>query len=186
MPKRIVIIDDRPNRPYLHLSEDEIKQLYSLPNVHISSGIESVDIEQFDIVAIHRSYVVSANLFNKLDSVGNNNAKYLILFSGGVSQPTVTDKGHKATMGSEVFYSEHLLPFCKELSESDDVQLYKLIYGIEIWKLPILMRLRYLIWLDPNEDSLDIDDEKEEIEDALNISAIDDVNNTIKLLVKGV
>ena len=184
MPKRIAIIDDRPNRPYLHLSEDVIKQLQKLPNVQFFPGIEDVDLEQFDIIAIHRSYVINNNLMNVLDSLLKNNAKYLVLFSGGVSQPTVTEKGHKATVGSEVFYSPHLYPFCQELTEIDEIQLYKLLYGIGSWKLPILMRLRQLYWLDPDEDDPDIDDEKEEIEDALDINTPEELEKNIQLIIK--
>ena len=139
MSHRIIIIDDRPNRPALHLPDQVIGELKSLPNVQFATSINEVDLDQFDIVAIHRSYVVSANLSEELDKLVKSSSKYLILFSGGVSQQTVSDSGHKAIIGSEVFYSSHLLPFCKDLSSDEDIQLYKLLYGIDSWKLPILL-----------------------------------------------
>ena len=186
MPHRIVIIDDRPNRPYLHLPEDTIGKLKNLPNVHFANSKNDVDCDQFDVIAIHRSYVISANLCEELDNLIKNTSKYLILFSGGVSQQTVSNRGHKAILGSEVFYSSHLLPFCEDLSSEKEIQLYKLLYGIDTWKLPILMRLRQLYWLDPDEEDTDIDDEKEEIEEALGIDSIEALEADITQLVKGI
>ena len=184
MPHRIVIIDDRPNRPYLHLPKSLIDKLKNLPNVHFATNINDVDCDQFDVIAIHRSYVVSANLSEELDNLIKDASKYLILFSGGVSQQTVSNRGHKAILGSEVFYSSHLLPFCEDLSSEEDIQLYKLLYGIDTWKLPILMRLRQLYWLDPDEEDSDIDDEKEEIEEALGIDSSIVLETEISRLVK--
>lgn len=184
MAHRIVIIDDRPNRPYLHLPKDTIEKLKNLPNVRFATSINDVNFDQFDVIAIHRSYVVSANLSEELDNLIKNASKYLILFSGGVNQQTVSNSGHKAILGSEVFYSSHLLPFCEDLSSDEDIQLYKLLYGIDTWRLPILMRLRQLYWLDPEENDTDIDDEKEEIEEALGIDSIEALEAEITQLVK--
>lgn len=186
MPHRIVIIDDRPNRPFLHLPEDTIKRIKSLPNVNFATSIKDVDYDQYDVIAIHRSYAIRANLDNELDNQIKNK-KYLILFSGGVSQPTISNKGHKATLGSEVFYSSHLLPFCEDISSSEeDIQLFKLLYGVDTWKLPILLRLRQLYWLDPNEEDIDIDDEKENLEDTLRIYSIEVLESEITKLVKAI
>ena len=186
MPHEIVIIDDRPIRPYLHLSDDIIGKLKNLPNVLFATSINDVDCEQYDVIAIHRSYVVSANLSEELDNFVKNDSKYLILFSGGVSQQTISNRGHKAILGSEVFYSSRLLPFCENLSSEEDIQLYKLLYGIDTWKLPILMRLRQLYWLDPDKDDTDIDDEKEEIEEALRIDSIETLEAELTQLIKAV
>lgn len=180
MPKRILIIDDRPTRPTLHLPAVVIEQLKQLPNVSLVSSIDESDYEAFDILAIHRSYVISAKLSDRIDAFLQNNSKYLILFSGGISQSIVSEKGRKAILGSESFYSSHLLPFCQELSECEDVQLYKLLYGVESWKLPLLLRLRHLCWIDPDNSDIDIEDEKDEIEDVLQMHSIDEVDKAIK------
>ena len=55
---------------------------------------------------------------------------------------------------------------------------------IYTWKLPILMRLRQLYRLDPEEEDTDIDDEKEEIEEALGIDSIETLEAEITQLVK--
>lgn len=183
MPHKIVIIDDRPNRPLLHLSEESFQTLKELPNVQFVTSKEEVDCSQFDVIAIHRSYVVSANLGDEFDNLIKNNSKYVVFFSGGVSQQTITDKGHKAILGSEVFYSPNLLPFCEDLDSDEDVQLYKLLYGIDSWRLPIMLRLRQLYWLDPDEDDTDIDDEKEEIQESLGIDTVDELEKEIKKLI---
>lgn len=186
MSKSIVIIDDRPNRPSLHLPEDAIRQLHSLPNVRFASSIGDLDLKQFDVIAIHRSYVVRAKLFNELDKLIKDYSKYLILFSGGVSQQTISERGHKATIGSEVFYSSNLIPFCQDIQETESIQLYKLLYGINSWELPILMRLRQLYWMDPEEENGDVEDEREDIEDTLGISSYDELNNRIAQLARTV
>ncbi len=186
MPHKIVIIDDRPNRPLLHLSAESFRTLKALPNVQFVTSKEKVDCGQFDVIAIHRSYVVSANLGDEFDNLIKNNSKYVIFFSGGVSQQTITDKGHKAILGSEIFYSPHLLSFCKDLDSDEDVQLYKLLYGIDTWRLPIMLRLRQLYWLDPDKDDTDIDDEKEEIQESLGIDTADELEKEINKLIVAV
>ena len=183
MPHKIVIIDDRPNRPLLHLSAETFQNLKDLPNVQFVTKKEEVDYTQFDVIAIHRSYVVSANLGDELDNLIKNDSKYVVLFSGGVSQQTITDRGHRAILGSEVFYSSHLLPFCRDLASDEDVQLYKLLYGIDTWRLPIMLRLRQLYWLDPDEDNTDIDDEKDEIQETIGIDSARELEIEIKKLI---
>ena len=126
MPKRILIVDDRPKRPSLHLSVEELDNLRSLATMSETLDVE--DLEQYDLIAIHRSYVINKCLGDQLDNLIKTNGIFVILFSGGIGQPTVSSKGHMAIIGSDLFYSKNLIDFCKDLSGADSIQLYKLVF----------------------------------------------------------
>ena len=183
MPKRILIVDDRPKRPSLHLNKEELDDLRSL--VTMSETLEVEGLEQYDLVAIHRSYVINKGLGDQLDNLINNNGIYVVLFSGGIGQPTISNKGHMAVVGSELFYSKNLIDFCKDLSDTDSIQLYKLIYGVNQWQLPLLARLRQLIWMDPSGGDFDYSQERKSIMNSLSLNSIDEISEAINRLVLG-
>ena len=185
MSKSVLIIDDRPMRPYLHLTEDIVYKLQQLPNVNCRTSAEGVNFEEYDVIAIHKSYATSNNLVNTLDKTISNGSKYIVYFSGGISQQAITRGGHQAIIGSDVFYSKHLFPFCEQLINDEDIQLFKLIYGLEQWRLPILMRLRQLNWMNPDgEYDKKITLQKEDIIEALGLDnkQIEELNLTINQL----
>lgn len=183
MPKRILIVDDRPKRPSLHLSIEELDELRSL--VTMSETIEVEDLDQYDLIAIHRSYVINKGLGDQLDNLINNNGLYVVLFSGGIGQPTISSKGDMAVIGSELFYSKNLIDFCKDLSSADSIQLYKLIYGVNQWKLPLLARLRQLIWMDPSGADFDYSQERKSIMNSLLLNSTEEIPEAINHLVLG-
>lgn len=172
MPKRVLIIDDRPKRPFLHLPETTVRTIQQLQNVDLKASAKGVDFGAYDIIAIHKSYATSNNFGNMLDNLILDNAKYIVYFSGGISQQVINQNGHQAILGSEVFYSKNLLPFCEQLLSSEDIQLFKLIYGVDHWKLPILMRLRQIYWMDPKGEDFRLDDERQDIIDALGLDNV--------------
>lgn len=183
MSHKILIIDDRPKRRDIHLSEDIIQELEALPNVHFSQDAYEYDDEQYDVIAIHTSIVKQNSLYKEMDKLVEK-GKYLILFSGGEDQQTIVASGHKAVLSAQVFYSQNLLHFCKSMMEDkQEVQLFELLYG-KSWQLPVLIKLRRLHWMDPLGE-LDYDD-LSDIEKVLGIDSEPDeiINNKISELIK--
>ena len=90
-----------------------------------------------------------------------------------------------AVVGSELFYSKNLIDFCKDLSDTDSIQLYKLIYGVNQWQLPLLARLRQLIWMDPSGGDFDYSQERKSIMNSLSLNSIDEISEAINRLVLG-
>ena len=183
MPKEILIVDDRPKRPSLHLDTEELDELRSL--VTMSETLEVEDLEQYDLIAIHRSYVINKGLGDQLDNLIKKNGLYVILFSGGIGQPTITSNGHLAIIGSDLFYSKNLIDFCKDLSGTDSIQLYKLVYGVKKWQLPLYSRLRQLLWIDPSGSNFDYSQERKSIMNSLQLNSIDEIPKAINRLVLG-
>lgn len=183
MPRRILIVDDRPKRPSLHLNAKELDALRSL--VTMSETLEVEDLEQYDLIAVHRSYVINKGFGDHLDSLIKKNGLYVILFSGGIGQPTISSNGHMAIIGSDLFYSKNLIDFCKDLSGSDSIQLYKLVYGVGKWQLPLYARLRQLQWIDPSGFDFDYSQERKSIMNSLLLNSTDEIPEAINRLVLG-
>ena len=183
MQRRILIVDDRPKRPSLHLCTEELEDLRSL--VTMSETLEVEDLEQFELIAIHRSYVINKGLSDRLDNLIRTKGLYVILFSGGIGQPIISYKGHIAILGSDLFYSKNLIDFCKDLSVADSIQLYKLVYGVNKWQLPSLARLRQLIWMDPTGADFYYLQERRSIMNSLSLNSTDEIPEAINRLVYG-
>ena len=183
MSRKILIIDDREKRPYLHLPVEVVDTIKSLPGVSFQSGVHGVSLDDYDIIAIHGSYMKTQGLFDSLRALGT----YLIIFSGGISETTSSARGRIVTMGSEVFYSNKLLPFCRNVIEGEaEIQPFKLIYGIDGWQLPMFMRLRQLDWLDKENDNFDAEEEKKELMGMLSVESIKEVERKIHELSLGI
>lgn len=183
MSKKILIVDDRPKRPSLHLSEGELDDLRSL--VVMTETSDDEDMGQYDLIAIHRSYVINKGLSDKLDYLIKTKGVYVILFSGGIGQPTISSNGHMAIIGSDLFYSKNLIDFCKDLSVADSIHLYKLVYGVSKWQLPLYARLRSLLWIDPDCADFDYYLERKSIMNALSLKSTDAILEAINRLVLG-
>ncbi len=183
MPKRILIVDDRPKRPSLHLSAGELDTLRSL--VTMSESLDGEDLERYDLLAIHRSYVINKGFGDQLDNLIKKKGLYVILFSGGVGQPTILNNGHMAIIGSDLFYSKNLIAFCEDLMVSDSIQLYKLVYGVDKWQLPLFARLRQLLWIDPEGSDFDYSQERRSIMNSLQLTSTEDITAAINRLVLG-
>jgi len=166
--KKVIIIDDRQDRKRRHLSEESLDELYGLVengmltiSVEISESIDNLhnELMGYDLIAVHRSYLTNNGIFNDVTDFINKHNKYLIVFSGGISQNTMLCKGHQLNINSKDFYTPKLSYFIKYFC-SNDMQspLLELLYG-NSWRLTLLLQYRYLIW---NYDDVDdIDDKKD-------------------------
>lgn len=183
MPHRIIIIDDRVERPAIHLDEGTLAAIRSLENVEISSAFPEDGLDAYDVVAVHRSLAITIGKADMLYDLAGRGDKYVVLFSGGVGQSQVDYGEHLAVLGAETFYSKNLLPFCRDLMSAEEVHLYKLIYGTERWRLPLLLQLRQLSWKDPEGKDFDVQEEIEEIRCALGLAEGTDTEEEISKLI---
>lgn len=178
--KKILIIDDRQERMKLHLSEESLADLKSLENrriLTIVTEIISVDknldtlFHEYDIIAVHRSYLTNTSMSNLFNEYVKRSNKYFFVFSGGISQSILSNKGHLLNINSTDFYTPELPRFIEKYCLGDILEspLLQYLYG-DSWRLTLLLQYRYLLWT--YDDIDDIDDEvddtaAEELQDIL-------------------
>ena len=81
MSKKILIVDDRPFRRQ-NLLNEVWNNISSLDNVEHMTCMPSEEVvESFDIIAIHRSYVMSNEYYDYLTNLVKRHDKYIVLFS---------------------------------------------------------------------------------------------------------
>jgi hypothetical protein len=197
--KKTIIIDDRPERKKLHLSDNSIFQLEKLEKngiLTLSDGIgyesDFSQLDGFDLIAIHRTFLTNLNIFNEFVDYIKKRDKWVIIFSGGNTQNTVLLNGHQLNISSSDFYTEKLAPFFEEFVNESNMTnpLLSFLYG-ESWRLTLLLQYRYLLWeyedleeIDEDGDELDIRKE-EEIRTALwpdgGYRTIEDVSEEIEI-----
>lgn len=174
--RKSIIIDDRSERKKLHLSDDAVSQLEQLVDKELltlsdGEGFESVTsrLDSYDLIAIHRTFLTNANIFNELIDYIKNKGKSVIIFSGGITQNTILLNGRQLNINSSDFYTERLAPFIEAFGNGQDLTnpLLSFLYG-ETWRLTLLLQYRYLLWeygnleeIDEYGDDLDIAKEEE-------------------------
>ena len=185
--RRILIVDDRPERPKTHLSKEVVEKIKSLEGLDFVSELtSSEDLSAYDVIAMHRTYVKIHDLQRSLHDLACKEGKFVILYSGGISQLTVSEQGHMMTIPASEFYSGRLLQFCEDLILSDEpVQLFKLVYGRKGWKLPLCMRIRQILWQDPELESDGNYEEVQELKNILDLQG-ETVDEAIEKIVKGI
>ena len=149
MGKSILIIDNRQLRAQ-RLMSDRWTDLKALKNVHLEESVpEEPYILSFDVIAIHGSLINENHLEALLGRLVKE--KYVIIFSGAVSQMILSSEGRLLKVPAVSFYSQNLIPFCNYLDDPGDqqIQLLALVYGVDHCELPILLQLRQLLWQFP-------------------------------------
>ena len=149
MGKKIIIVDNRQDRARGLLSEewDHLHQLSDYVD-----KVEDVDLTNYDVIAIHGSYIIEKSLENLIRDLLKD--KYIVEFSGGITQVNLIEGGHLLKMPAIKFYSTNLIPFCKYLNDvaNESIDLSMLVYGVDHWRFPQLLSLRDLLWQYPEED----------------------------------
>lgn len=168
--KKVIIVDDRLERMRLHLSTESLTDLKNLVedgflmiSTEISSekdGINSVFID-YDIIAVHRSYLANTSMSNSFNEYVKRTNKYFIVFSGGISQSILSNKGHLLNINSSDFYTPELPRFIKKFCSENGIEspLLQYLYG-DSWRLTLLLQYRHLLWTYGDID--DIDDDMDE------------------------
>lgn len=153
--RKVIIIDDRKERKKLHLSQKSITQLENLEDqglLTISVGddlsIESFDkMNDFDLIAIHRTFLTNTKIINEFIGYIKNNKKWLIVFSGGITQNSILLNGRQLNVNASDFYNEKLIPFILDYG-NESVNANPLLYFLygQSWRLTLLLQYRYLLW----------------------------------------
>lgn len=149
MGKKIIIVDNRQERARGLLSEewDHLHQLSTYVD-----KVEDVDLPSYDVIAIHGSYIIEKNLESIIRDLLKD--KFIVEFSGGITQVNLIEDGHLLKMPAIKFYSTNLIPFCSYLTDeaTESIDLSMLVYGVDHWRFPQLLSLRYLLWQYPVKD----------------------------------
>ena len=193
--KKVIIIDDRPERRKLHLDEASIKELEKLR----TSGCLTVSVaingdfsdffKEYDIIAVHRTYLANEGLYNSLLKYATSNKKPLIIFSGGISQNIIREQGNLLIINAGDFYNAELPCFINNFCNNESCQspLLQLLYG-KAWRLTLLLQYRHLLWTYEDIDEIDDEDDDNAAESLQKILwngdcsiSIEDVNKEIEI-----
>lgn len=186
MGKSILVVDNRKLRAQSLMGNLWV-DYRNLHNVTCLDSMPEEDVVfRYDVICIHGSLIKSGQydaLLNKLVK-----ERYVIIFTGDVSQIVFSNEGHLLKVPATAFYSPKLIPFCRHLDEDlIQVQLLTLVYGVEHWRLPLLFQLRQLLWQFPENErdykkKMKIDELKSALEIA-DITTLDEqIANEIRAL----
>lgn len=176
MGKRIIIIDNRQSRAQNWMKErwDTLCNLH--PNLTcVDSITDCDDLSSYDVIAVHGSYVTEHNYGERFHNLEKD--KYVVYFSGGFSIVRLENE-HLLKIPAIQFYSSHLIPFCSyvlNLADDEEVNLSMLVYGVEHWRIPQLIKLRDLVWRFPDENTRPnwVDREETRLMNKLSVTSLD-------------
>ncbi len=196
--KKILIIDDRPKRKERHLSKEALAQLAILEDKEMlttSTGFENLSenldsiFKPFDMIAIHNSYLSNLGIYGEVTEYIKKSEKYLIVFSGGIPQNTILNKGQQLNINSTDFYTDKLPSFIESFCNESIITnpLLKYLYG-DSWKLTLLLQYRYLLWKYADIKKINVDKEYKLAKQLKSIlwdgninKSIEDINKEIEL-----
>lgn len=144
--KKVLIVDDRTKRQETYLGEKVISEIRHLSYVDIKSSIKSVhDCDNYDLIIIHRSFILENEMSIKSFTDFSNDKKcFIVLFSGGVDYNILLTERVAEIDSSTLYNGPKLLDFLKNIQDND-IELFRLIYG-ENWEYPVLSEAKYLLW----------------------------------------
>lgn len=144
MDSKVLLIDDRVKRKYdyLHNRADEFLK-------YVRNEILLPDddkLSPFSLIMVHRSLLTDPkkNIINDFHQKIKESGKYLVIFSGGITQNQILENGKLLLLNSRDLYSERTIFFLKNYQEDRDM-FYSLLYGNHP-HLPMLIKLRQLMW----------------------------------------
>ena len=161
---KVLILDDRVERKRNHMSNSAIIELTNCVKrgyleMITGEGHENDKYFQYcsdySLLAFHKSWLDSNKLFSDIEKYAKNNKKFLVIFSGGISQALLLNEFKDLRVNSAVFYSGRLPSFIEKFAKSEVEQpLLDLLYG-KAWQIPIYMKFRQLLWRGVTEDNED-------------------------------
>jgi hypothetical protein len=189
MNKRIILIEDRPERLSQFLGDNKINELKILNGLTILSGqhcqevIEKINstadilsLNEYKLIIIHRSALKDLGISNLINYC-KKNKKDLIFFSGGISQSVFSSNDFNYLLvNSKELYQPHLKNFLSKYILGNIKHLSELIYG-DKWKICIMLSLRQLLLkgeLDRMSSEL-----KEQYQNLIGINSLEDLNKEI-------
>lgn len=151
-PVRVLVMDDRQTAQEISLGEMQMKRLRSLSNVKLIYGYEyvagAVASAEQKVLAFHRDFLMENGWLDDVVREAMEASRYLVLFSGSVSENMLFENGRVLRMNAEDFYSERTVSFFASLQNVSDEEhlLLKLLYGDD-WAVPFAFRWRHLRWM---------------------------------------
>ena len=154
---RVLIIEDRPERRKALMSDNDFSELEKLKDkgwvtldtkLPISKEELISVLSQYDLIAIHRSWMAQAGVGNVIEEF-TKERKFLITFSGGITQNLLMNNRKRLNINSTDFYKHNLIEVIERFvndNEECSEPLLELLYG-RSWKLPLLMQYRNILWL---------------------------------------
>lgn len=178
--RRILIVEDRTQRMEQMFGLDNLSVLEKLDGVTLAEALPE-DYANYNVIAIHRSYMDRNNLNSALFRFIDDKSRRLIVFSGGNSRQEIYMKGRLLILPARDFYSDKLIPFLKDILQDDaELSLAKLIYG-DNWELPILAKIRNLEWqIEDGIDTFVKEDSMYELRESIGLDDRADVKERIK------
>lgn len=153
---RVLIIEDRPERRKTIMSDNDFSELEKLKDkgwvtldtkLPISKEELISVLSQYDLIAIHRSWMAQAGVGNVIEEFITNENKFLITFSGGITQNLLMNNRKRLNINSVDFYQRNLIAVIERYANDECSEpLLELLYG-RSWKLPLLMQYRNILWL---------------------------------------
>ena len=163
---KVLILDERVERKKNHMSNNAIRDLNDCENQGYLKMITGEGLEKdnsfqycldYSLLAFHKSWLDSNNLLSEIERYAKENKKYLIIFSGGISQTLLLNDYKDLRVNSAIFYTDRLPDFIEKFAKNEVEQpLLELLYG-KAWRIPIYMKFRQLLWrgiTEENEDYL--------------------------------
>ena len=190
---RVLIIEDRPERRKTIMRDNDFSELEKLKDkgwvtldtkLPISKEELISVLSQYDLIAIHRSWMAQTGIGNVIEDFLANENKFLITFSGGITQNLLMNNRKRLNMNSTDFYKHNLIEVIERFvndNEECSEPLLELLYG-RSWKLPLLMQYRNILWLGGQA----FNQEKEfALRELLDVNAVDElkmefINNLIE------
>lgn len=162
-PVRVLVMDDRKTAQEISLGEMQMKRLRSLSNVKLIYGYEyvagAVASAEQEVLAFHRDFLMENGWLDDVVREAMEASRYLVLFSGSVSENMLFENCRVLRMNAEDFYSERTVTFFASLQNvsrapqeavpnagETDHLLLKLLYGDD-WAVPFAFRWRHLRWM---------------------------------------
>lgn len=155
---RVLIIEDRPERRKTIMRANDFLELEKFKEngwvtlkteMPISREDLINELSQYDLIAIHRSWMTQTGVGNVIEEFLTNENKFLITFSGGITQNLLMNNRKRLNINSTDFYKHNLIEVIERfVNENEECSepLLELLYG-RSWKLPLLMQYRNILWL---------------------------------------
>ena len=114
---RVLIIEDRPERRKTIMSDNDFSELEKLKDkgwvtldtkLPISKEELISVLSQYDLIAIHRSWMAQAGVGNVIEEF-TKERKFLITFSGGITQNLLMNNRKRLNINSTDFYKHNLI-----------------------------------------------------------------------------
>ena len=164
--RRILLVEDRPQRQISILGEDFVKSLEEKEGITLSNNLPDENgLDEFDLIIVHRSYLIENNLYQNLLELSKKKSKYVVSFSGGTSQTNLINEHFLETSAQNLYNKNRLESFVEEVTDTDNtIHLLELIYG-KNWIVTLLVKYKHLVWQYEKNIPSNIDDEIYELEE---------------------